>query len=153
MRHHSTVSNQKRMNSLGLKKGDAEGSTPGYRDLDEVMASPQAVWKRPWWVRTVEKPTVEVDWEGMERFDVMKVQQLSWRKYVGEEEAKRLLKLGEERVRQWLLEKKPGQSLRDRALNAGSNCGAVGTSFKGSWNDFGPPVCLQPAVRNRSMSL
>ncbi len=108
MKHHSAVSNKERMKATGLEKTDAEGSTPGYRDLDEVMASPEAVWKRPWWVKDVEKPTTEVDWKGTERFDVMKVQQISWRRYVGEEEGNRLMKLSAERTREWLLEKKSG---------------------------------------------
>ena len=77
MMHHSTVSHRERMKALGLEKTGTAGTTPGHRDLDDVMASPEAAWKRPWWVRTVEKPTIEVDWDGMERFDVMKVQQIS----------------------------------------------------------------------------
>ena len=133
MKQHSTVSNQERMKATGLEKTEVEVSKPGYRDLDEVMASPEAVWKRPWWVKAVEKPTTEVDWEVTERFDVMKVQQISWRKYVGEEEGKRLLKLSAERTREWLLEKKSGYTLRDRALSAGSQSGTVPVTFFGTY--------------------
>jgi reductive dehalogenase len=136
MKQHSTVSNKERMKATGLEKTDTEVSRPGYRDLDEVMASPEAVWRRPWWVRTVEKPTTEVDWDGTERFDVMKVQQISWRKYVGEEEGKRLMKLSAERTREWLLEKKSGYTLRDRALTSGSLSGTSPVTFRGTWAEL-----------------
>jgi reductive dehalogenase len=133
MKHHSTVSQKERMKATGLEKTEAEDSRPGYNDLDEVMASPEAVWKRPWWVKAVDKPTTEVDWEGTARFDVNKVQQINWRNYVGEEEEKRLMKLAKERTREWLLENKPGYTLRDRALSAGSQSGTVPVTFFGTY--------------------
>lgn len=43
-------------------------------DLDDVMGSLLAEWKRPWWARSVDKPTVEIDWKMMERFDGRNIQ-------------------------------------------------------------------------------
>ncbi len=105
------------------------------RDWDEIAASPQAEWKRPWWVRTVEKPTVDIDWDVVERFDETKIQQVSFSKYVGAEENKRLRKHKMERTRQWVQENRPNYTLRDRAFDIAVRQGAVGTSFLGFAND------------------
>ena len=135
MKRSSTVSNQDRMKSMGLDERDGGDSAQKFHDLDEIMASPLAEWKRPWWVRTVDEPTLEVDWDGMERFDARKIQQVSWRKYVGEEKARELNQRREEKMLQWILDNKPGYTLRDRALDiSGSQAGSVGTSFLGSWD-------------------
>ncbi len=112
MKYHSTVSKGTFMRMLGLGGTRAEAAPSGFHDLDEVTASPTAQWRRPWWVRVVDKPTVDVDWDGMERFDGRKMQQVYWRKYVGEDEAKRLGKLREEKTKQWIMENKPGYTLR-----------------------------------------
>ena len=85
-KYHSTTSksvSRRLLSKIGL--GVA-------RDLDEVAASPMAKWERPWWVKTVDKPTVDIDWDVVERFDETKIQQRSFSKYVGEEENKRLRK-------------------------------------------------------------
>ncbi len=133
MKHHTTVSKADQMKALGLSAQDSSTGAAKYHDLDEVMASGKALWKRPWWVSQVNKPTVEVDWKGMERFDATKVQQVSWRKYVGEEEAARLGKLREEKTIEWMLKKKPGYTLRERALVAASaQAGSVAVNFKGA---------------------
>ena len=131
MRHHSTVGKKERISALGL---DREDTAEKFNDLDDVMASPSAEWKRPWWVREVTKPTMDIDWDATERFDARKIQQVSWKKYVGEEKAKELGKRREEKVRQWMIEKRSGYTLRDRALDiAGAQAGSVDTSFLGSW--------------------
>ena len=63
MDRRSTVGNKTRMKEMGLDQGE------GFTDLDETMASPLAVWKRPWWVCEVDKPTMDIDWDATERFD------------------------------------------------------------------------------------
>jgi len=105
-------------------------------DLDEITASPKAEWKRPWWVRSVDEPTVETDWNRLERFDTRKIQQRSFSKYVGEDENTRLRKLGAERSKQWILENRPSYTLRDRALDIAGRKSSVGTKLIGNW---GPP--------------
>jgi len=107
-----------------------------FHDIDEAIGSPLADWKRPWWVRWVDKPTVEIDWKAMQRFDGRNMQQVSWAKYVGENKANRLNKLRERRTKDWILKERPGYTLRDRALDiAGSQSGSVGTSFLGAWKE------------------
>ena len=125
MRYHSTLSSRTFMKMLGLGKAK--------HDLDEVTASSEGVWKRPWWVRTVPEPTVEVDWDNTERFDARKIQQVSFYKYVGEEENARLRKLGAERSKQWILENRPNYSLRDRAVDLAGRRGSVRTRFINEW--------------------
>ena len=36
------------------------------KDLDEMMASPVAERKLPFWVKEVDEPTVQIDWDNME---------------------------------------------------------------------------------------
>ncbi|MCK5428870.1 MAG: hypothetical protein KAI94_05335, partial [Anaerolineales bacterium] len=105
------------------------------RDLDEIASSPESEWKRPWWIKTVNKPTVDIDWDVVERFDETMIQQVSFSKYVGEEENKRLRKQKAERTREWIQENRPNYTLRDRALDIAVRQGAVGNSFLGFAND------------------
>ncbi|XUX00734.1 MAG: reductive dehalogenase [Dehalogenimonas sp.] len=60
------------MKVLGLS-GTAVGAaslvSPVFHDLDEVTSSENAGWKRPWWVKSVDEPTVEVDWTQVKRYD------------------------------------------------------------------------------------
>ena len=55
---------------------------------------------------------------------------------MGEEERNRLMKLSAERTREWLLEKKSGYTLRDRALMSGSLSGTSPVTFRGTWADL-----------------
>jgi reductive dehalogenase len=120
---------------LGLGGRNAQTAAYNFHDLDEVMASPDAEWRRPWWVRSVKDPTVDVDWEVMERFDARKIQQVAWKKYIGEERVKQLNKRRQEKVQKWIFDNRPGYTLRDRALDiAGSQGGSNCTSFLGSWS-------------------
>jgi len=72
MRYHSTLSKRDFMKALGLAHGSllaAATARPLFHDLDEVVASPMAERKLPWWVKEADKPTVEIDWSTMKRFD------------------------------------------------------------------------------------
>lgn len=140
MARRSTVGNKARMEALGLDRGPdvsneyRDETVRGFSDLDEVMASPSAEWKRPWWVKEVDKPTMEIDWQATERFDQRKTQQMSWRKYVGDARADELTKMRDERTKQWMLENRDGYTLRDRALDiATRQSGHAPLSFQGSW--------------------
>ena len=117
MKYHSTLSKRMVMKLLGL--ADAG------RDMDEVISSPQAQWKRPWWVRRVKEPTIEVDWDRMQRFDVRHT-------YYESTDAK-ADRANQEK--QWILENRPNYSLKDRALNMTVRRGAVDSSFAGFCND------------------
>jgi reductive dehalogenase len=153
MAHRSTVGNKTRMKAMGLDKGidgDAGGSGDssdgdgekirgnGFDDLDDLMASEYSEWKRPWWVSEVDKPTLEIDWQATERFDQTKIQQVSWRKYIGDAKADELTKRRDEKAHQWMTEGRDGYTIRDRALDIASrNAGTSGVSFTGSWSNNG----------------
>ena len=72
-KYHSTVSRRDFLKALGLGGAGATLataapilSTPSFRDLDEVMASPEAGLNRPSWVKEVDKPTVEIEWQNFD---------------------------------------------------------------------------------------
>lgn len=71
---HTTVSRRDFMKVLGLAGagiGTAAATTPVFHDLDEVLSSTKAEWKRPWYVRERDfnNPSVEVDWNMFKRYD------------------------------------------------------------------------------------
>ncbi len=134
MKRRSTVGRKERMKAMGLDNGGGNGSAASFNDLDGVMASPLAEWKRPWWVREANRPTMDIDWDVTERFDARKIQQVSWEKYIGEDKARELVKRRAEKTQEWMLDNKAGYSLRDRALDVvGRYSGSVSATFKGSW--------------------
>ena len=141
MARHSTVGNKARMKAMGLDygSGSADGreqdQANGFADLDDAMASKSAEWKRPWWIKEVDKPTMDIDWAVTERFDQTQIQQMAWRKYVGDEKADELIKRRGEKYKQWMLENRDGYTLRDRALDmATRNSGSAPVTFHGSWH-------------------
>lgn len=74
--YHSTVTRRDFMKALGmgavgLGTAAAATTTPGFRDLDEVISSPNGVLHMPWWVKDRERlnPTTEVDWNVQEPYD------------------------------------------------------------------------------------
>ena len=90
---HSTISRRTFMKVLGLSAtglGAAAATTPVFHDLDELISSEPANWKRPWWVKKLEaeKPTVEIDFGQMQRFDQRLTTQAQYvnSKYAGKTE-------------------------------------------------------------------
>lgn len=54
---HSTVSRRDFMKTLGLASagiGATAAISPVFHDMDEVIASPTAGWKRAWFVKEVD---------------------------------------------------------------------------------------------------
>ncbi len=71
---HSTLSRREFMKNLGFVGagiGAASLVAPAFHDLDEMMASPSATQKRPWFVkeRNFLDPSVEHDWDAITRYD------------------------------------------------------------------------------------
>ena len=54
------------MKGLGLV-GGIGAAIPAFHDVDELVASPNNTRKRAWWVKEVDHPTVEIDWQMMAR--------------------------------------------------------------------------------------
>ncbi|MCX6013428.1 MAG: reductive dehalogenase, partial [Chloroflexi bacterium] len=78
---------------------------------------------------------IEVDWKNKQRYDCRLVPQVYYANYVGFDVNSRLQKLSDDRTRQWILEKRPGYTLKDKALDIAANRGSAGMSFLGSWNE------------------
>ena len=90
-----------------------------YRDLDEVKASPAAERKLPWWIKETDKPTVEIDWDAMERFDCSKIMFLNgFAQAIGPEKAMKAGEKAMETAKKTMSGKKPGFSLKEKALGA-----------------------------------
>lgn len=102
---------------VGLPGGVASNEAGQFSD-------PAGRPKRPWWVRTVDEPTIEIDWDKMERYNERYVPELGkgtmrgggFAAYVGEEQAKQLQAAGDARVKQLALDNTPGYTLKDLAL-------------------------------------
>jgi len=122
-KYHSTISRRDFLKMLGLGGvglGAAAISAPVFRDLDEMMASPQAEFKRPSWVKEVDKPTAEVDWNMMTSFDGRDVMwEAGFAKAWGQTKADWFAKLAAANRAKLVKENKPGFTLRDWAFN---NC-------------------------------
>jgi len=135
--YHSTVSRRDFMKALGLggvglgMAGMAPAIAPAaFKDLDEVMASPLAEFKRPSWVKTAEKPTIEIEWKDVKRFDYHNVMWASGlRRALGDEQYNLSFAAGAANRKLWIMENKPGSRLQDVAFNSANNWAPI--SFLG----------------------
>ncbi len=84
---------------------------------------------RPSWVRTADKPTMEIDWEKMQRYSEWRTTRGSFVEYVGKERDDRLTKLQTENLDRWLKQNKPGYTLKDRALGVATGQGSGAQGF------------------------
>lgn len=132
-KYHSTISRRDFLKALGLGGiglGTAALVPPlaplVANDLDEVMASPSAQLKRPWWVKQVDKPTVDIDWDLMKRFDYSEVMWASGlKKALGPEQYNRVFQVAAANRTKWLKEDKPGFTLADVAFKEANHWAPV----------------------------
>jgi len=99
----------------------------------------------PWWVRTVDKPTVEFNWDQIKRFDSRSTVRSGFAKYVGEERVEYLSKVAADNERRRLQENVSGYTLKDLALR-----GAVQIQLEEarvSLSFLGPRRALTPEER------
>ncbi len=85
--------------------------------------------KRPWWVKTVDEPTTEIDWTVMKRYNETNTVRKGMPGYVGPDEVDRYTEAGKKNELQRMLDNVDGYTLKDQAL-AGAHVG-VGKSFLG----------------------
>ena len=113
------------MKTLGLGVagiGTAAAAIPVFHDLDEIAGAPKGRPNRPWWVKEVDDPTLEVDWNALERFTPSRGGQDTYLKDYDGWNAKLAEVSAAHRgeSKQAMLDNTPGRTLRDSAL-----CGAT----------------------------
>jgi reductive dehalogenase len=131
------------MKALGVSAAGISTATalaPAFSDLDEMVAKEGLYGKRPWWIKEREHldTTTEIDWTEMKRYsenDTMRgTHAAEYRLSLFDQtEWDRRSALKKEEEKKWLLEEKPGYSLKDVAYssNVGSNQ-SVSQSFLGA---------------------
>ena len=124
----------KRRDLYKLALGAAAAAPVANAQLDQLLAAEPASRDhplQPWWVREVDKPTVEIDWDNMQRFDEWRTTRGSFADYVGKERADELNRQQDATVRKNITTNKPGFRLRDYAINDCWMAGSAGYSFLG----------------------
>ncbi|KUO49007.1 MAG: reductive dehalogenase [Desulfitibacter sp. BRH_c19] len=94
-------------------------------------ALPKEVPNRYWWVKTVDKPTTEIDWKNLKRFEEWKTVRGSINEYRSAEETKRLDQLKKDNMLKWELENVPGYTTKDFALKDAVGAGRPPFYFMG----------------------
>ncbi|MEN8615063.1 reductive dehalogenase [Dehalogenimonas sp. THU2] len=133
--YHTTVTRRDFMKALGLTGAGltAAATVPSFVDLDDAIS--QGAVKRPWWARTVETPTTEVDWPNMKKFSEGNTMRGSAAKYmptyIDQAETERRAALKKEVEDGYKADKKAGYTVRDYAFSGSAGQGAVSNSFMG----------------------
>ncbi len=128
---HSIVSRRDFMKGLGLAGaglGAAAAASPVFHDLDEAIASPDAVKVNlPWYSKEVDNPTHEVDWNLAERLDQRKTTFVDgMAAYWGSEELAKMKVIANEAKA--LVAGQPGRALRDSAFSSSTS------AMRGPWS-------------------
>ncbi|MFC1861135.1 reductive dehalogenase [Chloroflexota bacterium] len=135
MKYHSTLSLRDHLRLLGLRGHSGQAAASVLHDSQEFSSSSLAIWKRPLGTRWIDRPTIEIDWDRMERFDARQHTIMGLAGYIGVDEVERLSDLMKRQVKQQIIENRPGYTLRDRALSEATREGAVENSFNGFFHN------------------
>ncbi|XUW99545.1 MAG: reductive dehalogenase [Dehalogenimonas sp.] len=117
---HSTVSRRDFMKGLGLVGAGAAALTaPVFHDLDEMVASEtgdMANPKKPWWIKELdfEKPTVEIDWTLVKRYNSTYSSQSNNALY--DKDWSNVVKKEASLKKSWMTDRKPGFCIEDYAF-------------------------------------
>ena len=84
------------------------------------FSDPAGRLNRPWWVRTVDEPTTEVDWAKVKRYNEREgtVRGPGHAKYIGADEVDKLAAKGAELELNGMLDNVDGYTLKDQALKS-----------------------------------
>lgn len=126
----------------GLTGVAALGTQATFVSSQASAAGAEETPHHAWWVKTVETPTTEIDWDRIQRFDARRTVQGSFIEYVGPEEALRLSALEAENEKQRILDNVPGYTLKDQAMGE-----AQRGIFREQLFFLGPQVARTPESR------
>ncbi len=112
-------------------------------DLNDMAddISPTTVQARVPWAKPADKPTIEIDWSVVQRFDERNTCRSGLVKYIGKDRVAELTALQNANLTAWLKEGRPGYTLKDVALQAAAGAGSGTQSF------LGPGKVTSPADR------
>jgi reductive dehalogenase len=108
------------------------------------FTDPAGRLQRPWWVKTVDTPTIEIDWDMMKRYNERTgtVRGPGFASYVGQEKSDELSAKSAATLKDGALNNVPGYTIKDQALNGAQRGGArVPMSF------LGPQTATTPEDR------
>ncbi len=119
--------------------------------FDSFMERAEESWRpgpmaRPAWVKTADKPTTEVDWDKVQRWDERNTA-FNAAKYFGDERTKKLAQVQSENMARYLKEGRPGYTLKDFALNDGSRYRGFANVTGAEFPFLGPRQALTPDKR------
>ncbi len=113
---------------LGLGVSLAPGTVAASASFDWDREKTPA-WERPSWVTPTGTPTMEIDWDRMQRFSEWRSVRGSLATYIGAQRDAQLTEVQTENLDKWLKQNKPGYTLKDRALSNAASQGAAAQSF------------------------
>ncbi|MBK8836969.1 MAG: hypothetical protein IPO29_19790 [Anaerolineae bacterium] len=102
--------------AIGGSAKTAAAASPAF--VAQEFADAAGRSKRPWWVKTVDKPTMEIDWKVMERYSEGSSTRGSMPKYVGQAEVDRYTAAGAKLIKERILGNVDGYQLRDAMSSA-----------------------------------
>lgn len=113
----------KDMGLLGVSVGLGKAGVDAVEAFGESSGDQLSLIDRPPWVREVDVPTTEVNWEVMKRYsETDTCRTAGYPKYVGPDEVKRQSAQRTANLLKWAKEGRPGWTLRDQAVyNADSS--------------------------------
>ncbi|MBI5349055.1 MAG: reductive dehalogenase, partial [Chloroflexi bacterium] len=97
----------------------------------EAASDKPAGIKRPPFIKEVAKPTIDIDWAQVKRYNETNTCRAGFVKYVGQDRLTKLTQIQTEALDKFLKSNKPGYTLKDRALQSGVGAGGATMSFLG----------------------
>lgn len=139
------LSRRQMIKALGLAGAGVSLAASGLGNTvmaaTEADLKPQAVPYRYWWVKNIDKPTMEIDWKNFHPFREWRSTRGSLKEYRGAEEDAKYSKLQKDNLHNWEKDNVPGYTTKDIALKAAVGYGRPDFQF------MGPRKALTPQDR------